>query len=114
MTLLKTIIKACDDVKASDIEVLDMEKKSPLFDHMVLCTGRSDRQVGSIVDRIKNDLTKANFPIKNIEGKNGNLWVLVDCFDVIVHVFLNEERSKYSIEKLWGDCKRLNVEELLK
>jgi ribosome-associated protein len=113
MNLLKTVTKACDDGNALDIEVLDMHSKTPLFDYMILCTGRSDRQVNAIVDRIVEECHKNNYPIKNVEGKNGNLWVLVDCVDVVVHVFLNEERPKYSLEKLWGDCKRLDVEQLL-
>jgi ribosome-associated protein len=51
--------------------------------------------------------------VKQVEGKNGNLWILVDCIDVIVHVFLKEEREKYNIEKLWGECPRINVASLL-
>jgi len=109
MTLLKTVIKAVDDLKAVDIEILDMRKNSPLMDYMVICTGRSDRQVGAIVKKVKEELQKNNYPVKNIEGANGNMWVLVDCFDIVVHVFLSEERSKYGLERLWGDVPRIPV-----
>lgn len=114
MTLLKTITKACDDLKALDIEILDMQNKSPLIDYMVICTGRSDRQVGAIVRKIKEEVLKNGYDVKNIEGGNENIWVLVDCYDVIVNVFINDERMKYGLERIWGDVPRVNVEELLK
>ena len=113
MSLLKTIISACDDIQAQDIEILDMANKTPLFDHMVICTGKSDRQLNAIVDNIVEHVEKNEYVVKQIEGKNGNLWILVDCIDVIVHVFMKEEREKYNIEKLWGECPRIDAHELL-
>jgi ribosome-associated protein len=113
MSLLKTIINACDDINAQEIEILDMENKSPLFDYMVICTARSDRQLRGIVDHIAEEVEKNEYTVKQIEGKNGNLWVLVDCIDVIVHVFVKEERDKYNIERLWGECKRLDASEFI-
>src|SRR5690554_6491576 len=113
MELLKTIIKACDDLKAQDIKILDMKGISPLLDYMVICTGNSDRQVEAIVKRVKDDVYKNNFNIKHIEGSNYNLWVLIDCFDIVCHVFQRDERIKYSIEKIWGDVPKISVEDLL-
>lgn len=113
MELLKTITKACDDLKAEDIKILDMRKNSPLIDYMVLCTGRSNRQVHAIVKKIKEELQKKDIPIKNIEGTNGNMWVLVDCYDIICHVFLPEERMKYGLERIWGDVPSIEVEKVL-
>ncbi len=114
MTLLETITRACDDLKALDIQILDMQKISPLVDYMVICTGRSDRQVNAIVRKIKDEVLKNNFKVKHIEGADANLWVLIDCFDIVCHVFMNDERIKYSIEKIWGDVPRVNAETLLK
>lgn len=113
MNLLKIITKACDNAKAQDIKVLDMQGISPLLDYMVICTGNSDRQVEAIVKRVKDEVYKNGFNIKHIEGAEFNLWVLIDCFDIIVHVFQTDERIKYSIEKIWGDVPRIPVEDLL-
>lgn len=110
MSLLKIIINAIDDVKGEKIEILDMEGKSPLFDYMVICSAKNDRQLRAIVDNIIKEVETNEYVIKNVEGKNGNLWILIDCVDVIVHVFMKDEREKYSIEKLWGECKRLSSE----
>ena len=113
MKLLKIITKACDDLKAGDIEILDMNKISPLIDYMVICTGQSDRQVSAVVQKIKEEVLKNGFSVKHIEGANRNLWVLVDCYDIICHVFQSDERIKYSLEKIWGDLPRVSKEELL-
>ena len=114
MNLLETIILACDDLKAQNIEVLDMRNISPLVDFMVICTGRSDRQVSSIVKKIKDELASKEMKIKHIEGADASLWVLIDCFDVIVHVFQNDERIKYGLERIWGDVPRYNIDHIIK
>lgn len=113
MSLLKTIINAVSDVKAQDIEIIDMEQKSSLFDYMVICTATNERQLRAIVDTVVKDVEKNEFVVKHVEGKNGNVWILVDCIDVVVHVFLKEERQKYNLEKLWGDFKRLDSEQFV-
>lgn len=114
MSLLKIIINAIDDVKGQDIEILNMKEKSPLFDHMVICTATNERQLSAIVDNVVKEVEKNEFVVKQVEGKNGNLWVLIDCIDVVVHVFTQEERTKYNLEKLWGECERISVEALLR
>ncbi|ERJ13729.1 ribosome silencing factor [Haloplasma contractile] len=113
MKLLKTIVSAIDDGKAEDIKVLDMNNVSPLVDYMVLATGRSDRQVQALVTRVKKAVTENGFDIKHIEGNQMNLWVLVDCKDIIVHVFQEDERVKYNLESLWADVPRLQVDDIL-
>lgn len=114
MKLLKIVTNACDDIKAQDIQILDMREISPLVDYMVICTGRSDRQVKAIVDKIKGEVEKSEYRIKHIEGKTHALWVLVDCFDVIVHVFQEDERVKYSLERIWGDVPKIDLDTVLK
>lgn len=109
MSLLKTIISALDDLKAEDIEILDMEQNSPLFDHMVICSATNERQLKAIVDHVVKEVETKGFTVKHVEGKNGNLWVLIDCIDAVVHVFNKEEREKYNLEKLWGEAKRLKA-----
>ncbi|HEY8435476.1 MAG TPA: ribosome silencing factor [Haloplasmataceae bacterium] len=113
MSLLKIIINAILDVNGHQVEVLDMREKSPLFDYMVLCSATNERQLAAIVDNVVKEVHKHEFVVKHVEGKRMNFWVLIDCIDVVVHVFTPEERAKYNLEKLWGDCERVDLEALL-
>jgi len=80
---------------------------------MVICTGRSDRQVGSIVRKIRDEVIKSDYRVRHIEGLDAGLWVLIDCYDIICHVFQSDERIRYSIEKIWGDVPRVDLKDLL-
>ncbi|PVA10510.1 ribosome silencing factor [Pelagivirga sediminicola] len=98
---LAHILKSLDDDKAEDIVQIDLRGKSAIGDYMVVCSGRSSRQVAAIaeklVDRLKHDLGRAS----RIEGKETGDWVLIDTGDVIVHVFRPEVREFYQLEKMW-------------
>lgn len=101
-SLLDTILAALDDAKAEDITALDLEGRSSLADHMVVATGRSDRHVGSVADRVARALREHGFAAPRIEGLGTCEWVLIDAGDIIVHVFKPEARSFYNLERLWG------------
>ncbi|MCA0422366.1 MAG: ribosome silencing factor [Proteobacteria bacterium] len=101
-SLLETILAALDDAKAEDISALDLEGRSSLADHMVVATGRSDRHVGAVADRVARALKDNGFPTPRIEGLGTCEWVLIDAGDIIVHVFKPEARSFYNLERLWG------------
>ena len=98
---LAHILKSLDDDKAEDIVQIDLRGKSSIGDYMVVCSGRSSRQVISIaeklVDKLKHDLGRSS----RIEGKEAGDWVLIDTGDVIVHVFRPEVRDFYQLEKMW-------------
>lgn len=99
---LKLIVDTLDDAKAEDIATIDLAGISPLADAMVVATGRSDRHVTSIADRVSKALKDAGQPVPKVEGNALGEWVLLDAGDVIVHIFKPEARSFYNIEKLWG------------
>ncbi|WP_113912100.1 ribosome silencing factor [Roseovarius dicentrarchi] len=100
-TQLAHILKSLDDNKAEDIVQIDLRGKSSIGDFMVICSGRSSRQVTSIaeklVDKLKHDLGRSS----RIEGKETGDWVLIDTGDIIVHVFRPEVRDFYQLEKMW-------------
>lgn len=100
-TQLAAILDSLSDDKAEDIVQIDLRGKSAMGDYMVVCSGRSSRQVSAIseklVDRLKQD---HGIPTRT-EGKNTGDWVLIDTGDVIVHVFRPEVRDFYQIEKMW-------------
>ena len=100
-TLLAAVLSSLSDDKAEDIVQIDLRGKTAIGDCMVVCTGRSSRQVAAISEKLVERL-KAQFRITaRVEGKNTGDWVLVDVGDVIVHVFRPEVREFYQLEKMW-------------
>jgi ribosome-associated protein len=101
--LLEIILASLEDDKAEDIEQIDLRGKTSIGDYMVVCSGRSSRQVSAIseklVDKLKQDLGR----LSRIEGKATGDWVLIDTGDIIVHVFRPEVREFYQMEKMWQD-----------
>jgi ribosome-associated protein len=89
------------DSKAEDIVAIDIAGKSALGDHMVVASGRSNRHVASICDRLISELKDAGFGNPRVEGLAAGDWVLIDAGDVIIHVFRPEIREFYNIEKMW-------------
>ncbi len=99
--LLAFIMNSLEEDKAEDIVQIDLRGKSAIGDYMLVCSGRSTRQVVAISeklqDKIKQDLGRAS----KLEGKGSGDWVLLDTGDIIVHVFRPEVREFYQIEKMW-------------
>ncbi|MEY8295624.1 MAG: ribosome silencing factor [Emergencia timonensis] len=99
-----------DNKKATDVIVIDIMEKSSFADYLVIASGNSERQVNTLVDEVEEQFAKEGLLVKSIEGKNSG-WILMDFGDVIVNIFTKEMREKYNIEKVWGDCSFLDVEE---
>ena len=99
--VLALVLKSVDDDKAEDIVEIDLRGRSDVADYMVICSGRSSRQVAAISEKLADRL-KQNFRISaKMEGKDAGDWVLIDAGDVIVHVFRPEVRDFYQLEKMW-------------
>lgn len=100
---LKTLIeKFLDAKKAQDRVTIDLEGKSSLADYLIIVSGTSQRQVGSMAQLLKEELKKQGLKNVNIEGLPQCDWVLVDAGDVIVHIFRPEIRTFYNLEKMWS------------
>jgi len=99
--VLRLVLASLDDDKAEEVVQIDLRGRSDVADYMVVCSGRSTRQVIAIseklADKLKQDLRLAS----RIEGKQAGDWVLIDAGDVIVHVFRPEVRDFYQLEKMW-------------
>jgi ribosome-associated protein len=89
-------------MKAEDTLTIDLRDKSSLADTMVVTSGRSNRHVGSVADRVLEDLREAGLKNLRVEGMPHCDWVLIDAGDVIVHVFRPEVREFYNLEKMWS------------
>ena len=100
-TLLAAVLSSLSDDKAEDVVQIDLRGKTAIGDYMVICSGRSTRQVAAISEKLSERI-KAEFGRSvRMEGKDTGDWVLIDTGDVIVHVFRPEVREFYQLEKMW-------------
>lgn len=100
--LTALITNALDDLKAQDVQVLDVRSITDVTDYMVFATGTSNRHVGSLAEHVALEAKKAGLPAMGIEGADAREWVLVDFSDVLVHVMQAETRAFYALEDLWS------------
>src|ERR1041385_482380 len=98
---LRLVLASLDDMQAEDTTHIDLRGKTVIADTMVVTSGRSNRHVGAVADRVLDNLGKAGVPNLRVEGMPHCDWVLIDAGDVIVHVFRPEVRAFYSLEKMW-------------
>ncbi|MGE4319945.1 MAG: ribosome silencing factor [Acholeplasmataceae bacterium] len=103
MEKINQIINVLEDLKVRDLKVYDFEKSSPFYDYFVIATV-NERQGNAAVNHLKQKLTLDE--IKHIEGKGGT-WVLIDCHDVIVHLFTEEQRQYYGFDQRLMDIKQV-------
>jgi ribosome-associated protein len=101
LSMIDVVLHSLEDAKAEETVAIDVTGKSPLSDHMVVTTGRSNRHVGALADQLVKALREAGYAKPRIEGLPHCDWVLVDGGDVIVHIFRPEVREFYNIEKMW-------------
>jgi len=100
--LARIIAEVALDKKATDVVTLDIRELSVIADYFVVCTGANARQIQAIADAIKEKLDEFNAPSRGFEGNATSGWMLLDCGDVIVHIFGPMEREFYSLERLWS------------
>jgi len=108
-TLIKRILESAADVKAEDPQVLDLRNLTSFTDYFVILSGRSDRQVQAIADRILENLSAQKEKPLGVEGYEGGHWILIDFGAIVVHVFYGETRDFYELERLWSDAPRIDV-----
>ena len=92
-------VNALEDMKGNDITVIDTQGKTDVFDAMIIVTGTSDRHVKSLADNVVKEIKGNGLKVLGVEQDRS--WVLVDLYDVIVHIMLEETREFYSFENLW-------------
>ncbi|WP_435165844.1 ribosome silencing factor [Falsirhodobacter sp. 1013] len=99
--ILARVLQSLDDDKAEEVVQIDLRGRSDMADYMVICSGRSSRQVASIAEKLMDSVKQDFGRISKVEGKDTGDWVLIDTGDVIVHVFRPEVREFYQLEKMW-------------
>ncbi len=101
--------EAADSKKGFNILILDLRKLTYITDYFVICSGSSSTQVSAIADWIGQTLAKSGVQPSHVEGQADSSWILMDYGDVVVHVFDEQTRGYYALEKLWGEATRVPV-----
>jgi len=110
--LLKIARRVAGEKKAYDITILDIRKISIIADYFFICTGRSPIHVQGIAREIIKEIARETALHPRVEGLREGRWVLLDYGDLVVHIFVEEERQFYNLERLWGDAGELNIAQL--
>jgi len=109
--LVKIVISALEDVKASDIKVLDVTKMTTLFDRMIIASAVSTRQAKAIANNVHDKVKASGGIVYGTEGEDSGEWMLVDLGDILVHIMLPAIRMHYDLEGLWGELETKVVEQ---
>ena len=107
------VTKALDEKKGIDIKLLRIEKISSLADYFLICTGTSNTHVRTLCDYAEYTLEQLGEPMLGREGHRGNAWELLDYGSIVVHVFTQEAREFYSLERLWADAEEINISDII-
>ena len=113
LEMVRLACKAMDEKKAIDIKVIDIHEVSVIADYFVIASASNQNQVQAMVDNADEMLGRAGYEAKQIEGTRNSSWVLMDYGDMIIHIFDEENRLFYDLERIWRDGKILDAQEFL-
>lgn len=111
--LAMLLAKALDSKKGQDVKVLRTEELTTLADYFVLCTATSNTQIKAMSDACEEAAEREGERAHHIEGHRGGTWLLMDFSSVVVHVFTDEARKFYDLERLWGDAQEVDLSQVL-
>ena len=104
---LKDVLKAIDKAKGSDTIVYSLKDHNPFVEYAVITTATNVRQLQAIAGYVRDELLQNNHGFRHIEGNDSSKWLLVDSDDIVVHIFEENERNVYALEKLYMNCERV-------
>ncbi len=103
---------ALEEKKGQDIKVLDISKISVLADYFIIASASNSSQMQALIDNVEEKLAQAGHHMKRLEGNKSSSWVLMDYGDLVIHIFDQEDRLFYDLERIWSDGQTMNIEEL--
>ncbi len=106
-------IRILDFKKASDLKLLKIDEKTIIADYFVICTGNSSTQIKTLADEVEYKLGVAGVQDIRLEGGASDEWKVVDCKDVIIHIFSPDARDFYKLDRLWADCEEIDLNNIL-
>lgn len=109
----KETAKILSEKKGLDIKVIEIADVSVIADYMVIATGNSSTHVKALADEVETQLDDMGISVSHIEGYRSNSWILLDYIDIIVHVFSNEAREYYDLERLWEDGTDIDISDII-
>ncbi len=112
LELVKIIAEAAEEKKANDVMVLDIRDITTIADYFVICSGHNNLQTKAIIENVMDKLEEKNIYPINREGMEATKWVVLDYADVMVHIFAQEQREFYELERLWKDAKVVELGDL--
>ena len=101
--MTEIVIAALEDKKGEDIQVIDISELSPIADKFILVSGNNRSQIQALADNVEENMHKAGFSLKQVEGYDTANWILMDFSDIVVHIFDVENREFYDLERIWKD-----------
>ena len=107
------VTKALDEKKGMDIKLLKIDRVSSLADYFLICTGTSNTHVKTLCDYAEYTLEELGETMLGREGHRGNSWELLDYGTIVIHVFTNEAREFYALERLWADAEQIDLSNIL-
>ena len=107
------VTKALDEKKGMNIKLLKIDKVSSLADYFLICTGTSNTHVKTLCDYAEYTLEQLGEPMLGREGHRGNSWELLDFGSIVVHVFTDEARKFYDLERVWADAKQVDLTDII-
>ncbi len=111
--LTRKIVEILDHKKAQDITVLDIQGVSLLSDYFVICSGSSTVQIKALADHIEEMLGEMGYSPNHKEGYHSASWILLDYGEIVVHIFHQESRVFYNLERMWSDAKQVDIENII-
>ncbi|NKB70635.1 MAG: ribosome silencing factor [Candidatus Latescibacteria bacterium] len=109
--LIEHIVEALQSKKGLDILLMDLRASTDTVDYFILCSGTSELHVKSLAEEVSGQLKLVGLPPWQVEGYKERNWVLIDCVDIAVHIFRQETREFYALERLWGDAECTRYED---
>lgn len=104
-------IKALEDKKGNDIRVIDIQDVSIIADYFIIASGSNRNQVQTMADTVEEVLGRAGYEPRQLEGYGTATWILMDYNDIIVHIFSEEDRLFYDLERIWRDGKNVDIDQ---
>ncbi len=112
LDIVKKVVKALDDKKANDIQVMKTDELTIVADYFVIATANSNTHVRALADEVEYQLEEAGIRADHIEGRATG-WLLLEYQGVVVHIFLEESRNYYNLERLWEDAEKIDISQIL-
>lgn len=116
MTVLDTVkcaVSALDSKIARNIEVLRIEKVTSLADYFIICTGTSNTHVNTLKEEVEHQLELQGVRLHHVEGHGSGTWLLMDYISVVIHIFTEEARNFYQLDRVWADAERVDIDGMI-